>query len=90
MTEVRERQERDALADADTVGFQRGGLAGIVGHQPHPFQSQLGEDRGGGTVLAGVDRQAERGVRGDGVEPAVLERVGPQLVRQPDPPTLPA
>ena len=70
------------------MGFQRGGLGGVVGHQPHPIQPQVGEDRGGGTVLASVDGQAQRGVRGDGVEPAVLERVGPQLVRQPDPPTL--
>ena len=65
-----------------------GDLVGVVGHQPHPLQPQVGEDGGGGTVLAGVDRQAECGVRGDGVEPAVLERVRPQLVRQPDPPTL--
>ena len=75
-------------SDVNTVGFERGGLGGVVGHQPHALQTELGEDRGGGTVLAGVDRQAERGVRGDGVEPAVLERVRPQLVRQPDPPTL--
>ena len=84
---VGERWERDLL-DANSARFERGGLGGVVGHQSHPFQSQLGQDRGGGTVLASVDGQTERGVRGDGVEPAILQRVGPQLVRQPDPPAL--
>ena len=76
-----------ALDNPNAVRFQCGGLRGVVGHQPHPLQSQVGEDGGGGSVLAGVDWQAECGVRGDGVEPAVLELVRPQLVRQPDPPT---
>ena len=46
--------------------------------------AQVGEDLRADAVVAQVGGEAELQVRLDGVEPAVLQRVGAQLVREPD------
>ena len=65
-----------------------GDLRRVVGDEAHVADAELLQDPRGCGVVAGVDRQAERDVRVDGVEPAVLQRVRADLVVQADAATL--
>ena len=59
-------------------------LRRVVGHQPHRRDAEVDEDLRADAVLARVGREAELEVRLDGVAALVLQRVGAQLVAEPD------
>src|SRR6056297_3071156 len=83
--------ERSTLDDLDPAAADPGPLAGIVGEQADLTDSEIGEDLRAHAIVAEIGREAELEVRLDRVEPLlVLELVGLDLVRQPDPsPLLP-
>ena len=70
--------------DVDAEVAQGRDLGRVVRQQDDLLGAEVVEDRGAGGVLAGVDGQAQRGLRVDGVGAAVLLGVGPQLVDEPD------
>ena len=59
-------------------------LFGIVGEQPHLVDPERAQHRRGMAIVALVVGEAEAAVGIDGVEPAVLERIGAQLVGEAD------
>ena len=75
----------DPPDEVKVVAGQPAVLVWVVGDQPQPADTEAGEDRRADAVVAGVDRQPERGVGVDRVVAALLQRVRPQLVAQPDP-----
>ena len=76
------------LDDVESELTQLSDLIGVVGQQAHALDPEVGEDAGGGGVVASVGGEAEGEVRVDGVEPALLQAVRPQLVDEPDPAAL--
>ena len=81
------RLEGDTFNHGDPVGPKLRDLGGVVGDETdrrHLFQMQNRRR----VVGARVARQAQRGVRLAGVQPPVLEAIGPDLVHEPDAATL--
>src|SRR5690349_6964315 len=81
---VRLHHERDATHDVHAEVPQPVELARVVRHESHAPHAERVEHVGRDGVVALVVAEPEREVRLDGVEPVVLERVRPDLVRQPD------
>ena len=76
---------RSRAATAMPSRLEPGDLGGIVGQQPHPVDAQRAEHRRGHAIVALVVGEAQTAVGIDGVEPAVLQLIGAQLVGEPDP-----
>ena len=74
----------DAVAYRDAVAHELLDLAGIVGEQADRAHGEARDHVRRDGVVALVVTEAERQVGIDGVEPAVLERVGPDLVQEAD------
>ena len=70
--------------DLDAVVAQRIDLLRVVRQQADAFEAELREQRRGDVVAALVGEKAQMLVGVDGVEAAVLQHVGAQLVRQAD------
>ena len=71
---------RYALGDLDAFRLERRDLVRIVCEQPDFIDAEGAQHRGGVGVVALVVGEAQAQVRVDRVEPAVLERIGAQLV----------
>src|SRR6476661_4894160 len=72
----------------DAVRRELAELVRIVREQSNRAHAEGAQDRRGDAVVALVVAEAEREVRVDGVEPALLlQRIRADLVRQPDPAT---
>src|SRR3954454_801987 len=78
------RLERHPLRDRQAVSLEPRPLRGVVREQSHRAHAQAGEDLRADAVVPLVGREAELGVRLDGVAAFVLEVVRAELVRQPD------
>src|SRR5699024_4964176 len=76
--------ERHDRFDRDAQLLQGRGLDRVVRQQPDAVESECAEDRRRGAVVAGVIGESELPIRIHGVPPLILERIGPQLVAQPD------
>src|SRR5215218_6556315 len=85
IVQIRRHVMSDALDDADARVLQSGHLRRIVGQQANPIGSKRAEHRGGMRISALVIRKAETAVGSDGVEPAILQGVGADLVGDADP-----
>src|SRR5207244_3321045 len=75
---------RNAPRHANAVVLERGDLGGVVREETHRANGEAGQHVRGDGVVALVVTKAEREVRVDRVEAAVLERVCPNLVEQTD------
>ena len=84
----RHGRQADPADDLEVVSAESAVLGGVVGDEAGPTYPQVGEDRRAGAVGPGVDGQAECGVGVDGVEALLLQRVGADLVAEPDPASL--
>src|SRR4051794_10994947 len=62
-------------------------LCRVVRDEAEALDAEIAEDLRADAVAAGVDRQTLRGVGVDGVQPLVLQRIGPDLVPEADAPT---
>src|SRR5207244_8293897 len=80
--------ERRAGHDVDTVALEAADLLGVVGEEPDAVDTQVAQDLRADPVVTQILAEAELQVRLHGVPALVLERVGADLVRQPDPPAL--
>src|SRR5699024_3001686 len=76
--------ERYDRFDRDAELLQGRGLDRVVRQQPDAVESERGQDRRRGAVVAGVIGEAELPIRIHGVPPLILQGIGPQLVAQPD------
>ena len=81
---VRRDHVRDAAGHADAVALQLLDLLRVVGEQADRADRQAVQHVRGDRVVALVVAEPEREVGLDGVEPAVLQRVGAHLVEQAD------
>jgi hypothetical protein len=81
---VRRRDQRDPSGDLDPVGAQPVHLGRIVRHEAHASDSQRAQHVRRAAVVAGVLGKSEEAIGLEGVEAVLLERVGPELVREPD------
>src|SRR5450759_4394433 len=73
-----------AAGDAQAVALQRHDLLRVVGHDADRRESQVGEDLGADAVVAQVGGEAQFHVGLNGVQTLLLERVGLELVDEPD------
>ena len=80
----RRHLERHALDDVDAVALQPGDLARVVGQEPDALDAEIAQDLRADPVVARILLEPELQVGLDGVPPAVLERLRPDLVREPD------
>src|SRR5439155_3631888 len=80
--------ERRTGHDIDAVALEAADLLGVVGEEPDAVDTQVAQDLRADPVVPQILAEAELQVRLDGVPALVLERVGADLVRQPDPPAL--
>ena len=74
--------------DLDPRRFKPGNLVRIVGQQPDLVDSQRSKHRRRMAIIALIVGKTEAQIRIDGIESAILQRIGAELVRQPDPATL--
>src|SRR5699024_2491659 len=77
-------QAGDLLTDLDPGLAQLGDLVRVVRQQPDAGDAQGAQNGDDRIVFAGIHRQAQVLVRVGGVQPVLLQRVGAQLVQQPD------
>src|SRR5579864_9405169 len=77
--------DRYALDDLDAVALEPDALGRIVRQQTDAPQSQIDEDLCADPVVARIRREAEEFVGLDRVASGVLQRIGADLVGQPDP-----
>src|SRR5215469_3897189 len=81
--------ERDAFHDREAVALDAGALAGVVGDEAHLAHPEVDENLCAHPVVAQVRREAEALVGLHRVQAlVVLQRVGLDLVLEPDPPAL--
>src|SRR5262249_15178121 len=85
---VRRDLERRACDDGDAVALEPADLPRIVGEEADALHPQVPEDLRPDAIVAEVLAEAELEVRLDGVASAVLQGVGADLVREPDPASL--
>ncbi len=74
----------DALGDVDAAGGEGRHFFGVVGEEADARQVQLAEHGGGDVEIALVGFPAEGAVGVDGVEAAVLQGIGAELVDEAD------
>ena len=79
---------RNPLNYFDALAFQSRGLVRVVGQQPHLFDPELAQYRCRVGVVALVVREPQTEVGVDRVEPAILQRIGTELVGKADAPPL--
>ena len=72
----------------DALAFQSRDLVRVVGQQPHLFDPKLAQDRCRVGVVALVVGKPQTEVGVDRVEPAILQRIGTELVGKADAPPL--
>ena len=75
---------RFAPFDLDAAGGKARHLVGVVCQQPHPMHAQLAQHGRRDEEITLIRAIAQRPVRIECVEPLVLQRIGTQLVHQPD------
>ena len=80
--------DRDLLAHRQAVALQAADLLRVVREDADRAQAEVDEDLRPDAVVAQVGGQAELEVGLDGVQSALLQLVGPQLVEQADPAAL--
>jgi hypothetical protein len=73
-----------SLHDRDSFRFQTFHLGRIVGQQPHLLRSKRPKHGCRGGIVALVIGEAQPAIGIDRVEPAILQCIGTDLVRQPD------
>src|SRR5262245_9398388 len=78
--------QRHALDYFQAVAVKSDYLLRIVRHESYLSHADVPEDLGSDTVVPEIGTEAELLIGFYGVESLVLELVGPELVRQPDPP----
>ena len=83
---VRRECMRHALHDLDAAGCQRGDLVRVVGQQPDSLDAEGAQHGGGDVEIPLVGLPAQRPVGVHRVQPAILQRIGAQLVDQADAP----
>ena len=71
-------------ADTDAIALQARHLVRVVRHELDRAHAQVTQHLGGGGVAAGVGRQPQRDVGVEGVHTLLLQRVGAELVDEPD------
>src|SRR5262249_42876367 len=76
--------ERCPRHDVDAVALEAADLLRVVGEEPDPADAEVAQDLCPDAVVAQILAEAELEVRLDGVAALILERVGADLVRQPD------
>src|SRR2546430_2162145 len=76
--------ERHALDDLQPETVEGDVLRRVVRHQPHLPDAEIAKDLTADSVVADVGGEAELLVRGDGVEPLLLELVRTELVEEAD------
>ena len=80
---VRRDFERHAR-DVDPVAAEALDLVRIVGQQPHLADTEVAQNLRADPVIAQVLLESQLQIRLDGVQPGVLQRVGANLVAEPD------
>src|SRR3954463_10527595 len=85
---MRRHLERRARHDADAVRLEAADLLRVVGQQADVTHAEVAQYLRTDAVVAQIVAEAELEVRLDGVAALILQRVGADLVRQPDPPAL--
>ena len=78
-------RERFATRDGEPVALEPDQLARVIGHDPDGREPQIPEDLGPDAVIPQVGREAEPRVGLDRILPVILERIGLELVDEPDP-----
>ena len=71
---------RDPFLNGDAAIGKGRNLVRVVGHQPHPVETELVQDLGGGQINPLIGIEAELFVGVHGVETPVLQFIGPELV----------
>src|SRR4249919_2292010 len=74
----------DPLDDLDSLMLKTSDLGGIVGQHPDPVEPKRPKHSRGHAIVALVVGKAEPAVGVDRVEPAILQRIGPQFVGEPN------
>src|SRR5262249_2018178 len=80
--------QRRPRHDVDAVGLEAADLLRGVGEEPDPADARVSHALRPDAVVAQILAEAELEIRLDGVATLILERVGANLVCQPDPPAL--
>src|SRR5436190_22330692 len=70
----------DPLDDINSLMLEAGDLGGIVSQHPDPVEPKRPKHSRGHAIIALVVGKAEPTVGVDRVEPAILQRIGPELV----------
>lgn len=79
-----EHAGRHPLAHGYAVSAELGRFVRVIRQQPDLRNAQRAQDLRGGGVVAAVRRKSQRLVGLKGVQPLILERVGVELVVEPD------
>ncbi len=74
----------DGFGDFEAESLEASAFGGVVGNQPHFADAEVVEDLGSESVVALVGFESEGFVGFDGVEAAILEFVGAELVDDAD------
>lgn len=80
--------QRFYLRHRYAMALQASSLFGVVGQEPHSEVAQGAEHLSGMTEIARILWKTQSAVRVDGVEPFVLQSIGPHLVSKANTPTL--
>eukprot|EP01022_Parablepharisma_sp_SALTPOND_P024123 TRINITY_DN5305_c1_g4_i2.p1 TRINITY_DN5305_c1_g4~~TRINITY_DN5305_c1_g4_i2.p1 ORF type:complete len:914 (+),score=247.13 TRINITY_DN5305_c1_g4_i2:98-2839(+) len=80
--------QRHPLHHRKAVALQSHHLLGVIGHQAHLADPQVGQDLRPDSIVAHVGREAQALVGLHGVGPSVLQLIGLELVHQADAPAL--
>src|SRR5512145_521332 len=80
--------ERNTLNNLYTVAFQSGDFARIIGQQCDLLDIQVTQDLRADSIVPQIFFETQLQIRFDCVAPLVLQRIGPDLVRQTDAATL--
>src|ERR1700704_1256496 len=85
---VRDRNDRHALIDGQTVTFQANQLARIVGDRPDRSQPEIEQDLGANSIIAEIWLEAKPLIGLDSVDALILELIRLELVEETNAPAL--